>query len=380
MQRASRHLAHGSRWPLRSGRRQLFGLAAMLMAATVLLGGCGGSDEPARQSVETAVTGNASAVAAIPGTPKPITKLIFQAGFKAQANLPFVAAYVAQHNGYFQEEGLEVEIQHSSGQDAHLALLAAGKIHVSTAVASTILKQHATSGVPIQAVALFGQRGDTVMAVAADSGITGPKDFEGKNVGYKVFPSPEYLGMLKAAGVDRSKIKEINVGFSPVVLLERKVDVLPVFRSNEPDTLRSLGFEVKTFDPADFGVATLGVTYVVNSDWADKNAATVTAFLRATMRAVAWAQENREGAIDITMRFADQEQRPHQRFMLDTELEQAQSDLTRRFGIGWTEERQWQAMHDSLVEFKAIDRPADVKKAFTTRYLAPVYQDGKLVR
>lgn len=354
---------------------------SVLVALLALVAACGGGGKTTSTTVTTPTTTTAPAAAAsgVPATPRPLTKVIFQAGYKPQANLPFVAAYVAKERGYFTEEGLDVEIQHSSGQDAHLLLLAANKIQFSTTVASTILKQQATSGVPIQAVALFGQRGDTVLAVLADSGIATPKDLEGKTVGYKVFPSPEYLGMLKAAGVDRAKIREVGVGFDPRVLTERKVDALPVFRSNEPNILRSLGFDVRLFDPADYGVATLGVTYVVNSEWAEKNAELVTAFLRATMRAVAWIKENREAAIDITMRYAPQEQRPHQLYMLTIELEAAESDLTRRHGIGWMEERQWQAMHDVLVEFKAIERPTDVKKAFTTRYLAPVYRDGKLV-
>ena len=37
-------------------------------------------------------------------------KVTFMAGFKPQANLPFVAAYVAQEKGYFSDDGLEVEI------------------------------------------------------------------------------------------------------------------------------------------------------------------------------------------------------------------------------------------------------------------------------
>lgn len=357
-----------------------FHVSALVVLAVALATACGGGSTGGSGAVPTArESGGAQAAASAPASPRPPSKVVFQAGFKPQANLPFVAAYVAKDNGYFAQEGLDVEIQHSSGQDAHLLLLAAGKIQFATTVASTILKQQATSGVPIQAVALFGQRGDTVLAVLADSGITGPKDFEGKTAGYKVFPAPEYLGMLKAAGVDRSKIREVGVGFDPRVLLERKVDVLPVFRSNEPDTLRGLGADVRTFDPADYGVPTLGVTYVVNSEWAEKNATLVTGFLRATMRAVAWIADHRDEAIDVTLRYAPQEQRAHQRYMLDVELEAAQSALTRRNGIGWMEEHQWRALHDALVEFKGIDKPTDVTKAFTTRYLAPVYKDGRLV-
>ena len=49
--------------------------------------------------------------------------ITFMAGFRPQANLPFVAAYVAQEKGYFEEQGLNVDIQHSTGE--HLNLLMA---------------------------------------------------------------------------------------------------------------------------------------------------------------------------------------------------------------------------------------------------------------
>ena len=202
-----------------------------LLIVAVLLASCSGGGNDADTAATPAAGGTAAA--AQPASPaattaRPLTKVIFQAGFQAQANLPFVAAYVAKDNGYFAQEGLDVEIQHSSGNDNHLLLLAANRIQFSTTPAATILKQQATSGVPLQAVALFGQRGDTVLAVLADSGIKSPKDFEGKTAGYKSIPAPEYLGMLKSAGVDRSKIKEVGVGFDPRILAEGKVDILPV--------------------------------------------------------------------------------------------------------------------------------------------------------
>lgn len=359
---------------VRFGVRWVVAGIVLLLAAS-----CGSSNTKSASNAATRTPGSAGASSS-PTVSKTLTRVTFQAGFKPQANLPFVAAYVAKDNGYFADEGLDVEIQHSSGQDAHLALLGANRIQFSTTTASAILKQRATTEIPLQAVALFGQRGDTVMAVLTNSGINTPKDFEGRTVGYKSYPSPEYLGLLRAAGVDRGKVKEVAVGFDPRILTERRVDALPVFRSNEPDQIHALGFEVKTFDPADWGVPSLGVVYVVNGDWAAKNDATVTAFLRATMRATAWILDHRDQAIDTVMRYAPGEQREHQRFMLDVEIDAAQNDLTRTNGVGWMEEGQWQRLLEGLLEYKAIDKSTDPKKAFTTRYLAPVYQNGRLVR
>ena len=49
-------------------------------------------------------------------------QVVFMAGFRAQANLPFVAAYVAKEKGYFSQQGLNVDIKHASTGE-HLKLL-----------------------------------------------------------------------------------------------------------------------------------------------------------------------------------------------------------------------------------------------------------------
>ena len=58
--------------------------------------------------------------------PSALREMTFMAGFRPQANLPFVGAYVAQEKGFFTDEGLSVTIEHSAGGGEHLQLLAAG--------------------------------------------------------------------------------------------------------------------------------------------------------------------------------------------------------------------------------------------------------------
>ena len=313
----------------------------------------------------------------VSATPVPI-KLSFMAGYKPQANLPFVAAYVAEKQGFFEEQGLEIDIAHAV-QGSHLRLLLAGDIHVTTATAESVLKRRAAPGVPIVAFALFGQNGDQGFAVLKDSGIETPKDWEGRTVGYKIIPSPDYLAILEANQVDRSKIREVSVGFDPRILMQRKVDVYPVFVSNEPDTLRRLGHEVKVFTAADYGIPTLGLTYITTREYLEGNTEGLTRFLKATMQALYWAQEHPQEAVDIVMQYAPDEQREHQRYMLQVEMEAALSDLTRNQGFGWMTPGQWDALHDSLVKLNAIERPLEVQEAFTSEFLERIYQEGKLL-
>src|SRR5215207_1081858 len=132
-------------------------------------------------------------------TPTPLRTVRFMAGYKPQANLPFAAVYVAQANGYFAQQGLQAEITHATGQGEHLKLLLQGSLDVITGSGDEVLARRA-EGLPVVAIAVLGQRDQRAYAVLESSPIRSVKDWEGRIVGYKVEPAPDYLAMLAASG------------------------------------------------------------------------------------------------------------------------------------------------------------------------------------
>ena len=303
-----------------------------------------------------------------------LQRVTFMAGFRPQANLPFVAAYVALDQGYFAEEGLDVQIRHSSGSE-HLQLLLERKIEFTTATAAQVLRRRA-DGLPVRAVALFGQRGDQGYVVRADSGIEGPADFAGRSVGFKsgVVPA-ELKAMLASVGLDTDDVNLQGVGFDPRVFIEGDVDVYPVFLDNEPDTIRRLGVDITVLDPHDFGVPTLGLTFLVREDTAVDDPELVERFLRAALRGVAYAAANIDEAVKITLQYAEGADPEHQRFLLETDLVNA----ARADGIGRGDIEQWGALEDLLRRFEVIEEPVDVAGAFDTSFVDGLYDDeGRL--
>ena len=316
---------------------------------------------------------------AAPSIQPPARTLTLMAGHKAQANLPFVGVYVANDMGYFAEQGLRVDVQHSTGQGEHLKLLLQGTVDVTTADADAVLKRRAEQDLPIVAFAVLGQRGSQAYAVLDDSDIHSPKDFEGKVVGYKLYQTPDYLAMLERAGADRSRIDEVSVGFDPRVLADRRVDVYPVFTSNEPDLLNRIGFRTRLFDPTDYGVPTLGLTYITRRELVEQEPDVLARFLKAALRGIGTAQASPEAATDIVMRYAAQEERPHQLAMLRSEIEMAAGPVTEQLGLGWARPEQWQALEDTLLQHGGLERPVDVDSAFTDRILSRVYRERTLL-
>ena len=199
-----------------------------------------------------------------------------------------------------------------------------------------------------------------------------------KTFGYKTSVPPDYLAILKAAGVDRSKIQEVRVGFDVRLLTEGKVDVLAVFNSNEPDTIRRLGFDVNVWEPTDFKVPSMGLTYITREDFANESPDVTERFLKATLKGMQFALENEEATLDIVMKYAPQADREHQRFMLRTELGDAESPLTEEHGLGWMTDGQWQELYDQLLEYEALPQPFDYTTAYTDRFLRAIYKGNKL--
>lgn len=323
--------------------RQLFALFVLLAVALV---GCGGAEDTT------------------------LTPMTFMAGFKPQANLPFVGAYVAQEKGFFADEGLEVTIRHSAGGGEHLQLLVADEVQVTTQDAAVLLQRRADPGLPLVSLGLIGQRGQQAFVALADSGMQTPQDWEGKLVGFKGTPPPDVFAIMDAAGVDASQVELVNVGFDPRALTEGQVDVYPVFKSNEPNILRGWGYELVEWEAAEYGVPTLGLTYVSSEDLVETQPEMLAAFMRAAMRGIDYARANPDEALEIVMRYAGEDADPaHMRFMLDTELADAESEVTAVSGPGWQTVEQWQALHDMLVQYDALAAPLDVSQAFTNQFL-----------
>lgn len=349
-------------------------LIALLLVTVAVAAGCGDDDDGAASTPAPSSTSGGTSEATASATPEP-RAITFMAGFRAQANLPFVAVYVAEELGYFAEEGLTVDIRHSAGQDEHLKLLLAKEIEFTTGTAAQLLARRAED-LPVQAIALFGQRGDQGFVVRADSGITQPADFRGKTVGFKAGVVPaELKALLATADLTEEDVRLQGVGFDPRVFIEGGVDVYPVFLGNEPYAIRNAGVDIKVFDPADYGVATLGVTFLAHADTVAEDPDLVSRFLRAALRGAAYASEHVDEAVAITLEYAEGADAAHQKFLLETDLANAR----RADGIGRSDPAQWEALQATLLEFGALEQPTDAPAAMDSSFIDALYDDqGKL--
>jgi ABC-type nitrate/sulfonate/bicarbonate transport system substrate-binding protein len=340
---------------------------ALILIALASLAASGCSDDATSGPGAPPTT---AATVARPTPSGPPDKITFMLGFRPQANLPFVGGFVAEEKGFFAEENLDVDIQPSNGGQ-HLQLLVAGEVQFTTADAANIIQRAIDPGLPLVSIALIGQTGQQAWVTLEASGLNTVAAWKGKTVAYRNTVPPDLDAILEANGLTRDDVTLVDVKFDPPTLLtEGRVDVYPVFLSNEPDTIeRTLGKPVQFFTAAQFGTPTLGLAYVSTQEYIAENPEIAARFLRAVLRGIDYASTHAEEAVSIVLKYAPEEEREHQLYILLAELNAARTPLTREMGFGWQTEEQWTALYDTLVKYKAVDGAKPLPDVFTTSVL-----------
>ncbi|HHY13465.1 MAG TPA: ABC transporter substrate-binding protein [Thermoanaerobacterales bacterium] len=129
-----------------------------------------------------------------------------------EPNTNHTGLYVAKDKGFFEKEGLEVEIiQSSEGGTSQLIAASQGDFGISYQEEVT----HARAmDIPVISVAAIIQNNTSGLASLAEKGIKTPKDFEGKR--YGGWGSPAEIALLKAMmepyNADIDKVEIINIG------------------------------------------------------------------------------------------------------------------------------------------------------------------------
>jgi putative hydroxymethylpyrimidine transport system substrate-binding protein len=143
-------------------------------------------------------------------------------------NADHAGIYAAQAGGRFRAHGLDVRIRTPSDPSVPLKLLAAGKADLAVSYEPEVLRAR-DKGLPVVAVAALVRTPLTSIVSLPQAGIHTPADLRGKTVGTAGidYQSAYLQAVLARAGVPRSSVKQVNVGFDLVpALLSGKVDAV----------------------------------------------------------------------------------------------------------------------------------------------------------
>jgi NitT/TauT family transport system substrate-binding protein len=226
----------------------------------------------------------------------------------------FAGYFAALDQGYFEEEGLDVEIIPSGGDIVPQDALANGDVDYAIAWVPKVLGS-IEAGANVTNIAQIFQRSGTLQVSWADSGIESVADFEGKKIGSWGFGNEwEIFAAMAAEGLDSSTVEIITQDFNMNAFLQGDIDAAQAMTYNEYAQL------LETVDPEtgelyiedDFNVISYEDTVgamLQDAIWADTEKLendeeyqeTTVSFLKAVIRGWVFAAENPEEAAEITI-------------------------------------------------------------------------------
>ena len=226
----------------------------------------------------------------------------------------FAGYFAAQELGYFEEEGLDVEIIPSGGDIVPQDALANGDVDYAIAWVPKVLGS-IEQGANLTNIAQIFRESGTLQVSWADSGIESVADFEGKKIGSWGFGNEwEIFAAMAEEGLDSSTVEIITQDFNMNAFLQGDIDAAQAMTYNEyAQLLEAVNPDTgELYQPDDFNVISYQDTVgamLQDAIWADTERLesdeayqeTTVALLKAVIRGWIYAAENPEEASEITI-------------------------------------------------------------------------------
>jgi putative hydroxymethylpyrimidine transport system substrate-binding protein len=165
--------------------------------------------------------------------------------------------YVAQQQGFYQNNHLDVNLISPTDPNDPLKLVAAGKADLAITYQPSLLLA-VNSGLPLIRIGTLIATPLNAVAVLKSSTIYTPKDLKGKRIGYSMDGTDHAMlkSLLASAGLTEQDVQLVNVHYGLTqALLSGKVDAISgVMRNFEPFEAQEHGQALRLFNYEDYGV------------------------------------------------------------------------------------------------------------------------------
>jgi putative hydroxymethylpyrimidine transport system substrate-binding protein len=215
--------------------------------------------------------------------------------------------YEAQKNGYFEEEGLKVNLISPAESIDGMTFVAAGKAQVGLTYPVDTVTAVVNENMPVRAIGAVVQEELSCMASLAETDITADMtSLKGKTVGHSGPAVEEAIirTIIKNAGLTEQDVNLLNVGFNLTTSLTTKSTDLVVgtFINDEIVTMKNSGYDVNVWKYQDYGVPQMyGLVMVANKDALEADPEIYKGFLRACAKGFDDMQKDEEQALGVIM-------------------------------------------------------------------------------
>jgi ABC-type nitrate/sulfonate/bicarbonate transport system substrate-binding protein len=284
------------------------------------------------------------------------------------AQIPWV---VAMKKGWYKQAGLNIEYQFPSTPSDPARFIGIGQSDITVSYTPDLLTAK-TKGLNVKALASVFDRNVEGIMVWGDSGITTPKQLEGKTVAIYDFPMAQlnWSTFSQHYGIDPSKVKKVSEGnYGVPLIVSNKVNAIDAAAPSE-----LVDAELQAHKNAKFWVylKNNGIPdfywFVIagNGDWVNSHPDAAKKFVSVTERAVQWSLAHPKQAVQM---FHDEYPKDvSTKLATDAWQQILKYDRTRfvpNKPAGWMDPAIWSSYEQFLMKHKFLTSSVDVNSLLT---------------
>ena len=283
-------------------------------------------------------------------------------------NVQFAPIYVAIQKGYYQAEGLVIDLDYSMEIDA-VALVGANQVQFAVVSGEQVLLGRAQQLPVVYSMAWY-QDYPVGIASKTSQNILSPKDLKGKKIGVPMLSGASYIGfraLLSAGGLSEKDVTLDTIGFTQVAALAAdKEQAVVIYDANEPVELKSQGYSINVLKSSDY-LKMVSNGLLTNETTLKNNPDLVRRMVKATLHGIQDTIANTNDAFQISTQFVQnlgQGDTSVQKAVLAETIKLWQAPR-----LGYTDPQAWVNMQKVLLDMGLLAKPLDLTKSYTNAFI-----------
>ena len=287
------------------------------------------------------------------------------------------AYWVALEKGYYKARGLDVELQNSKGSGDSLAKVDTNRADVGLADAAVVIPRIA-QGARVKIVGAVFDSTPLNFWMWASSGITRPKDLEGKTLAAPPGDAQRQLfpAFAKLHGIDTAKVKWLSIEPAAkfVSLSEKRADVVADYVTGLPFYEKAIGKENLASMPwHKHGFDIYSMAIVASEKTLSERPKVLREFVAASYLGWRDVMESPKAALEIFKKRVPEIDLALIEPNLRLGLELMKTERYARHGIGWVDRAKMCATVELLNSYMPdLPRKVGCDEVFTNEFLTKI--------
>lgn len=280
--------------------------------------------------------------------------------------------YFAKAQGLYSKAGLDVVIETGKGSGVAAQRIGAGNVELGIADMATALVARSKGANLVAVMAVYANSPQGFYWLKS-SGIKGPKDFPGHKIGNPPGDAARVMwpAFAKAVGIDASSVTYVNIAPTAKIasLKSHAVDIISDFYNEHDLKVTEFGADLRFLPWRDVGINPYGNSVLVNGEFLAAHKDTIKTFVAVTQRAFAACVKDQEPCLDALFADVSGLDRTTQRNQWQRIKELMRDKTTTSVALGWFDAQRMAADYDLVKTYIGMDKPFDVKAAYTNEFL-----------